>query len=125
MTFSEMSRYLRKEKGLSQVELAKALNVSKACISMIEIGKNEPTAITLIKYADFFECTIDYLIGRSDDFGNITVQGTAPRVNSEEMELVRIFRKLPADLQRRATAYMRNLGELIDEEASAKQRSMK
>ena len=122
MTFSEMSRYLRKEKGLSQVELAKALNVSKACISMIEIGKNEPTAITLIKYADFFDCSIDYLLGREDDFGNVTVQGTAPQFSAEEMEIVRIFKRLPADLQRRATAYMRNLDELVSEESATKQK---
>ena len=54
MTFSEISKSLRKENGLSQVQLAEALNVSKACISMIEIGKNDPTANTLLKYADFF-----------------------------------------------------------------------
>lgn len=53
MTFSNTSKTLRKEKGLSQVQLAEALNISKACISMIEIGKNEPTANTLLKYADF------------------------------------------------------------------------
>ena len=39
MTFSNTSKTLRKEKGLSQVQLAEALNISKACISMIEIGK--------------------------------------------------------------------------------------
>ena len=50
MTFSNTSKTLRKEKGLSQVQLAEALNISKACISMIEIGKNEPTANTLLKY---------------------------------------------------------------------------
>lgn len=99
MTFSEMSRYLRKEKGLSQVELAKALNVSKACISMIEIGKNEPTAITLIKYADFFECSIDYLLGREDDFGNVHVQGTAPQLTTTERRLLEDFRELSKDLQ--------------------------
>lgn len=40
MTFSNTSKTLRKEKGLSQVQLAEALNISKACISMIEIGRN-------------------------------------------------------------------------------------
>ena len=99
MTFAERSRCLRKEKGLSQVELAKALNVSKACISMIEIGKNEPTAITLIKYADFFECSIDYLLGREDDFGNITVAGTGQELSSEEVQLLHDFRALSPDLK--------------------------
>lgn len=73
MTFSNTSKTLRKEKGLSQVQLAEALNISKACISMIEIGKNEPTANTLLKYADFFQCSTDYLLGREDDLGNITI----------------------------------------------------
>lgn len=48
MDFSERSKYLRKEKGLSQVQLAEALKVSKACISMIEIGKKRTDG----KYAD-------------------------------------------------------------------------
>ena len=99
MTFAERSRYLRKEKGLSQVELAKALEVSKACISMIEIGKNEPTAITLIKYADFFECSIDYLLGREDDFGNVTVANVAQELSSEEAQLLHDFRSLEPALK--------------------------
>ena len=102
-----MSRYLRKEKGLSQVELAKALNVSKACISMIEIGKNEPTAITLIKYADFFECSIDYLLGREDDFGNITIQKEKSSVDltAEEKSLLDTFRKLNTKNRMHVSAY--------------------
>ena len=119
MTFAEHSRYLRKEKGLSQVELAKALNVSKACVSMIEIGKNEPTAITLIKYADFFECSIDYLLGRSDDFGNVTIVGQTERpLTREERAVVELFRKLPEDLKKRATAYLEKLSDLADEDGS-------
>ena len=116
---------LREERNLSQLDVAESIKTSRTNIGRWEKGTNEPSSSALIALADFFECTIDYLLGREDDFGNVTVQGTAPQVNSEEMELVRIFRKLPADLQRRAAAYMRNLGELIDEEASAKERSMK
>ena len=118
-------RELRLDSEKTQAELALFLGTSRQVYANYENGINEPSLDTLARLADFFECSIDYLLGREDDFGNVTVQGTAPQVNSEEMELVRIFRKLPADLQRRAAAYMRNLGELIDEEASAKQRSMK
>lgn len=107
MTFAERSRCLRKEKGLSQVELAKALNVSKACISMIEIGKNEPTAITLIKYADFFECSIDYLLGREDDFGNITVAGTGQELPADAQELADIYLALESEYQMQILQYAR------------------
>ncbi len=117
MDFGEKSKYLRKEKGLSQVELAQALNVSKACISMIEIGKNEPTANTLIRYANFFECSTDYLLDREDDFGNITVKGEhgIPLSFAEE-KLVKNYRKLPIDLQQRANSYVERLLELSDTE---------
>ena len=123
MTFSEMSRYLRKEKGLSQVELAKALNVSKACISMIEIGKNEPTAITLIKYADFFECSIDYLLGREDDFGNVHVHGPAPQLTTAELQLLEDFRALPPDLQDMLTATIETWKKKSSNVAGSKKRA--
>lgn len=117
MNFSEISKTLRKERNLSQVELAKALNVSKACISMIEIGRNEPTANTLIRYADFFECSVDYLLGREDDFGNITVTANES-LSKEEANLLRIYRSLPIELQGRMEAYAKRLDEMIRDEQS-------
>lgn len=107
MTFAERSRYLRKEKGLSQVELAKALNVSKACISMIEIGKNEPTAITLIKYADFFKCSIDYLLNRADDLGVISIQNQSAELTPDGKELLDIFNALEKEYQAQILEYAR------------------
>ena len=97
MTFSEISKTLRKEKGLSQVQLAEALKVSNGCIAMIEIGKNEPTANTLLKYADFFQCSTDYLLGREDDFGNITIKTEKPAdLSDEELKIVKQYRSLHA-----------------------------
>ena len=117
MDFGEKSKYLRKEKGISQVQLAQALNVSKACISMIEIGKNEPTANTLIRYANFFECSTDYLLDREDDFGNITVNGERGKVlSTNEERILEIYRKLPGDLRHRAISYMEKLFQLNETE---------
>ena len=102
MTFAEKSKLLRKERNLSQIELGKALNVSKACISMIEIGKNEPTSNTLIKYADFFECSIDYLLDREDDFGNITIKkekSSTDNFSAEEIKLIEDYRSLQPALK--------------------------
>lgn len=117
MTFSEISKQLRKEKGLSQIQLATALNISKACISMIEIGKNEPTANTLIKYANFFECSTDYLLGREDDFGNITVQAesNAPVLSAEERELLENFRAVDLRNKDRISVYARIRREEYEE----------
>lgn len=110
MNFSEISKFLRKEKGLSQVELANALKVSKACISMIEIGKNEPTANTLIRYANFFEVTTDYLLGREDDFGNVNIS-TAPNLTKEESELLEDFRSLARPDKAQASEYVHYLAD--------------
>lgn len=116
MTFSEMSKSLRKGKNLSQVQLAEALKVSKACISMIEIGKNEPTANTLMKYADFFNCSTDYLLGRADDLGVISIESEKSDLSKDERSAVETLRALPEDLRRRALAYLSKLSELADDE---------
>lgn len=112
MTFSDISKALRKEKGLSQVKLAEALHVSKACISMIEVGINEPTANTLIKYADFFQCSTDYLLGREDDFGNVVIQGeTNAPLPPDEQELLNIYQSLSPAHRSQILEYARYFAE--------------
>ena len=60
--FAYNLRILRKEKNLSQPELAKALNVSKGMISFWENEKYEPTASNIIVIAKFFNVSIDDLL---------------------------------------------------------------
>lgn len=64
--FKDRLKKLRKEKSLSQRELAKTLHLSPSTIAMYETGQREPDSETLKKIADFFDVTIDYLMGRSD-----------------------------------------------------------
>lgn len=54
---------LRKNKNVSQKELAEFLQMSQTAISHFETGRNEPDLKTVIKLADFFGCSVDYLIG--------------------------------------------------------------
>ena len=67
MTFGERLAELRKKQGLSQSELAKKLNISKSTLAMYETDKRQPNFETQTKIADFFEVSIDYLLGRSID----------------------------------------------------------
>lgn len=53
--------------GLSQADLAKQFTVSKSTIAMYETNKRHPDFEMLVKLADFFNCPVDYLIGRSED----------------------------------------------------------
>lgn len=57
---------LRKEKGMTQEELAKALNITRSALSLYEIGKRDPDTETVKKLADFFGVSIDYLMGKSN-----------------------------------------------------------
>jgi len=62
-TFGERLLELRKEKGLSQIDLAKQLSVGKSIISLWEKNECEPTLSRLISIAKFFDVSIDYLAG--------------------------------------------------------------
>ena len=61
--FCERLKELRIEKGVGQVEIAKAIGVSKGIISLWENGLREPKLSNLIALAQLFEVTIDYLAG--------------------------------------------------------------
>lgn len=64
-SFGSILKDLRVKRGLSQTQLAKDLSLSKGIISMWENGKREPTLFCLIKLADYFNVSIDYLAGRA------------------------------------------------------------
>lgn len=61
--FGERLKELRMEKGIGQIEMAQALNVSKGIISLWENNLREPKLSNLIALACFFEVSIDYLVG--------------------------------------------------------------
>ncbi|RXM79614.1 transcriptional regulator [Clostridium tetani] len=64
-SIGEIIKELREEEGLNQLELSKILNVHKGSISNWENNKRTPDADMLIKIADFFNCSVDYLLGNT------------------------------------------------------------
>ena len=66
MKFSERLKDLRKEHGLSQMELSIKTGLSQSAIAKWELNKTEPTASALITLAKFFNESIDYLLGLID-----------------------------------------------------------
>ena len=58
---------LRTKKGVSQLRLATELNTTQNTISRYETGEREPGIDELIKIADYFNVSVDYLIGRTED----------------------------------------------------------
>ena len=60
-------REIRRAKGISQLKLAMDLNTSQNTISRYETGEREPGINELVKIADYFNVSVDYLIGRTDN----------------------------------------------------------
>lgn len=58
---------LRKKRHISQVKLAMDLNINQNSISRYETGEREADYKTLIAFADYFNVSIDYLLGRTDN----------------------------------------------------------
>lgn len=63
----ERLRKLRKEKRISQEELADIIGVQKSTVSLYEIGKNDPSDKVKIEIAKYFNISLDYLIGVTDE----------------------------------------------------------
>ncbi|MBQ3762491.1 MAG: helix-turn-helix transcriptional regulator [Clostridia bacterium] len=66
-TFSERLHDLRKERGLNQTELANALNVTLGTVSVWERGIRKPEVDTLERISDYFDVSLGYLFGSTDD----------------------------------------------------------
>ena len=58
---------LKKDKNLLQKDIAKDVNFSLRAYQYYERGQREPTASVLIALADYFDVSIDYLVGRTDN----------------------------------------------------------
>lgn len=66
MKLSERLKDLRKEKALSQQQLAKAIGVTQKAIDFWEKGINEPKASYIVLLAKYFDVSTDYLLGIED-----------------------------------------------------------
>ena len=58
---------LRKSRHITQLKMALDLNMTQNTISRYESGEREPGIVELIRIADYFHVSIDYLVGRTDD----------------------------------------------------------
>ena len=64
--FGEKLKELRTEKGLSQRKFGELFGVCNQTVSFWETGSREPDLDALIKIADFFDVSIDFLLGRKE-----------------------------------------------------------
>ena len=67
LKLSERLRSLRKEQALTQTEAAKAAGISLKSYCWYESGERVPDADVLVRIADFYGVSADYLLGRTDE----------------------------------------------------------
>ena len=60
-------RDLREDRDLLQKDIARILNCSQVCYSRYESGKRDIPTDVLIKLADYYDVSTDYILGRTDD----------------------------------------------------------
>lgn len=63
---SNRLKLLRTKRNITQAHFAKILGVARTTYAMYEQGQREPDFKTLIKIADYFDVTLDYLLGREE-----------------------------------------------------------
>ncbi len=66
MCFSEQMLALREQNGLTQEQAAKEIGIAYRSYRRYEAGEREPGVTALIRIADYYGVTIDYLVGRTD-----------------------------------------------------------
>lgn len=64
--FRERLQECRLKKGVSQTTVAQHLNITRQAYNHYETGQRQPTQEVLIKLADYFDVSVDYLLGRAD-----------------------------------------------------------
>jgi repressor LexA len=96
--FGKRMAQLRKERQMTQDDLAAALRVSRSAIGMYEQGRREPDFEFLDTVADFFGVSIGFLVGGSDERGeyprhDIWEENQIRRLTAYEMALILAYRK--------------------------------
>ena len=93
-TIGHRIHLLRKEKGLSQEELAVKIHVGKSTVSQYETGRRIPSDDIKKLLANLFNVTVDYLIGNSDERNSVNVYGFASSLRGVDHDAYIYFLEL-------------------------------
>lgn len=94
----ERLKKLRQSRNLSQQKLAEEFHISQQSIWKYENGISEPDIYTLMRLANYFNVSVDYLVGNSDILEKADLI-TEQQLSSDESLLIQNFRSLPAKTQ--------------------------
>lgn len=111
MNFPEILKELREEKNVTRTTVALNCNVSTQCISSLEMGTRNPTSSTLMALADYFNCSIDYLMGRENALEDSIFSTPPAPLPQDEQELLSIYQALSPTHRSQILEYARYFAE--------------
>lgn len=101
-------KVLRKNNKLTQKDMAGILNITQPSYCDWENGKTRPSIEDLIKLADYFGVSVDYLIGRESEDGRVIIENG---LSEKQRNLLNDFDSLPAPAQQKALGYIQGLAD--------------
>lgn len=90
---------LRDEKDLSQAQVGKIVNAAQNTVSQWEKGTRGVSSEVLIRLADFYKVSIDYLLGRTENRTTFQ-ENIQSDITDDEIELIKKYRSLDDDGKR-------------------------
>lgn len=101
--FKDNLRELRKEQNLTQKAVSEKLGIPEPTYGAYEQGRTEPPIDLIIKLANIFECSVDYLLGRASELDVVNIQTD---LTEQQKELLQNFDKLNTEGKARLMGYL-------------------
>ncbi|MCM1437734.1 MAG: helix-turn-helix transcriptional regulator [Roseburia sp.] len=109
--FVDIFNELLDEKGLNRKQFAEKSGIPYTTVVGWTKMNRLPDYSALIKIADFFNCSIDYIVGRQDEFGNIIYSAETLRT---EFDFLKYFRKLEPENKELVIGLIKKLAKSRD-----------
>lgn len=110
--FSTILKKLREEKNLKQIDIANGSNITVRTYQYYESGKQEPNVSRLKKLAIFFDVSMDYLVGLTNNptpYEKMTSNSiicTTPQYSDAALTIAKKYDEVTPDIQRRIDRYV-------------------
>lgn len=108
-------RELRKQKGLTQIELAKMVNVQQTTVSKWEVGRAVPDYPVLLNLAELYGVSVDYLLGREaitpEELASGVTATKKENITPIEDDMLYVFREVG---KKRGEAAQRAIVEMVE-----------
>lgn len=93
-SLGERIKELRHESRLTQRELAQALSITVPTLSHWECNYQEPSYKDILRICNYFDVSMDYLAGRTDELGTMITSPAAQSLSDRENRVLALFRKM-------------------------------